>query len=237
MPLVLLSPVIVESFGAIFLATTPLLPDLHDHISCCLPLENGRSTWPPFPPAFPFLPPSPPLDLNALSLCLVRHNPAPSRFPPTQLRKAGMETSDVEQLLGVRRRPCSAGDSGSAPEPLNSEAGLAAAEAAGQKAEIDVGEGMHYNRTGTWRDLLPFRKLSPEEWEAYQRKKNADFQAKWVASPSKRHSAACSSDDPLDVTPCPTPFISALSPMRLVGDLVPDRTYILGACGSHEGRV
>lgn len=64
------------------------------------------------------------------------------------------------------------------PKPVDVRSGKAEAEVAAPKQEVEMGEGMHYYQTGTWWDLLPFRKLSPEEWESYQRKKKADFQAK-----------------------------------------------------------
>lgn len=40
-------------------------------------------------------------------------------------------------------------------------------------------ESMAYYHTGTWKDYLPIRKLSEEEWELYQRKKAQRFQERW----------------------------------------------------------
>lgn len=37
-------------------------------------------------------------------------------------------------------------------------------------------QSMAYNKTGTWRDYLPVRKLSEEEWDLYQRRKALKFQ-------------------------------------------------------------
>ena len=39
-------------------------------------------------------------------------------------------------------------------------------------------QSMAYNRTGTWRDYLPVRQLSEEEWDLYQARKAQRFQEK-----------------------------------------------------------
>ena len=37
-------------------------------------------------------------------------------------------------------------------------------------------QSMAYHKTGTWRDYLPVRKLSEEEWDLYQQRKALRFQ-------------------------------------------------------------
>lgn len=39
-------------------------------------------------------------------------------------------------------------------------------------------ESLPYHQTGTWRDYLPGRRLTEEEWDFYQRKKNEKFRRK-----------------------------------------------------------
>jgi hypothetical protein len=88
---------------------------------------------------------------------------APAAFP-------GKDTCEINFPGAGGRDPV--------PDPREASGGPEDVEVAGSNPEVQLGEGIHYNQTGTWRDLLPFRKLSPVEWDAYQRKKKADFQAK-----------------------------------------------------------